>query len=188
MPGKIYLINQDEEVRFLNNFSRHPVTMGGETYETSEHYFQAAKFFRTDPEWAKKVAEAKGPAACKKLGNSREHKIQENWNKIWALIYMEKVLIRKARQHECVMNQLMATGHDYIVERADWDDIWGDGPYGYGRNQLGRLWMKVRRYFETGKMEEFVKVCPLCFGKSVDDNVIDCPTCKNSGIVEVAKF
>ena len=144
MPEKIYLINMDKEVRFLNNFSRHVVVVGGKEYETSEHYFQAAKFFVTDPEWAEEVRKAKGPAKSKKLGNSREHKIADDWNELWSMKYMREVLVEKAKQHEEVKEQLMNTGNSYIVERADWDAVWGDGPNRDGENRLGRLWMKIR--------------------------------------------
>jgi excisionase family DNA binding protein len=48
----------------------------------------------------------------------------------------------------------MSTGDDYIVERADWDSVWGDGPNRCGKNQLGRLWIKVRGEFRKGWHKE----------------------------------
>jgi len=144
MPDKVYLINKDKEVRFLSSFSAHSIVINGKIYETTEHYFQSAKFFHTDPEWAEEVRKANGPKLSAKLGRSRDHKIDENWDKCLAMLNMEKALIAKSQQHQEVMDQLMATGDSYIVERADWDSIWGDGPYKCGKNQLGRLWMKVR--------------------------------------------
>jgi len=150
---KTYHINQDEEVRYLGNFSRHSVVVDGKKYKTSEHYFQAAKFFDTDPDWAKQVAKADWPSAAKKLGKDRKHKIKDNWDKKWALFHMKKVLIAKAQQHKIIYDQLMATGDAKIVERADWDAIWGDGPNRDGKNQLGKLWMEVREEFREGKYE-----------------------------------
>ena len=150
MPGKVYYINKDMEVRFLSNFSKHPVEIDGKIYETSEHYFQAAKFFKTDPEWAEKVAAVKGPAMSARMGRSREHKIDEDWDKGSSIAFMTIALVAKIKQNQEVMDQLMATGDGYIVERADWDSIWGDGPELCGENRLGRLWIHVRRAIEKG--------------------------------------
>ena len=144
MPGVVYYINLDEEVKELSNFSRHPVEVDGVLYMTSEHYFQAAKFFETEPEWAKAIASTRWPSEAFKMGKDRSHKIDPNWDTSSALYHMERVLFEKVKQHKVIYDKLLATGNAYIVERADWDDIWGDGKNRVGKNQLGRLWMKVR--------------------------------------------
>jgi len=139
-----YQINADPRVKILGNFSKHPVTIDGVTYKTSEHYFQASKFFETDPEWAKAIAEAPNPARSKNMGNDRSHPIHPEWNRGESIKMMLRVLLEKAKQNPEVLAVLKDTGTELIAERADWDSYWGDGPYGNGKNMLGKLWMIVR--------------------------------------------
>lgn len=153
MSGKVYYINKDKEVRFLSNFSKHPVVIDGKRYATSEHYFQAAKFFNTDPKWAEEIRNSPNPAQAAKMGNDRSHKIQPKWDEEWAMYHMGRVLLAKALQNKLVKEQILETGDAYIVERAPWDAIWGDGKNGDGRNQLGRLWIRVRNRLREEKNE-----------------------------------
>lgn len=148
---KVYYINQDKEVTTLSNFSRHPVQLGGFTWPTSEHYYQAAKFFDTDNAWAEAIAKVAWPSQAKKMGNDRSHPIDSMWSKGQAVRYMLNVLFAKVHQHQEVYEQLMSTGDDEIVERADWDAIWGDGPNRDGKNLLGKLWMVVRETLKEQK-------------------------------------
>lgn len=57
---------------------------------------------------------------------------------------MLEALLAKADQHQEFLQELLGTGDALIVERADWDAIWGDGPNRDGLNFLGRLCMLVR--------------------------------------------
>jgi ribA/ribD-fused uncharacterized protein len=140
-----YYINKDDEVLGWTNFSRHPVVIDGKTWPTTEHYFQAAKFFRTDPYWAGKILGCgNSPFVAKKMGNDRSHPINPGWNKGMAVKYMLIALLAKAEQHPALAKKLLDTGDATIVERADWDNIWGDGPNRDGANLLGKLCMIVR--------------------------------------------
>ncbi len=145
MANGILYINKDEEVRFLTNFSHHAIIVDGKTYATSEHYFQAAKFFETDLNWAKKVRTAKHPSDAFRLGKDKAHPIHPKWDKGEAIKHMRIALMAKLEQHDVVRKQLLDTGKMKIVERADWDAVWGDGPKRNGKNQLGRLWMSIRK-------------------------------------------
>lgn len=143
-------INQDPEVNPLNNFSKHPVEMDvpqlgvSYTVATSEGYFQAAKFFRTDLPWAEKILNTGSASSTKRMGNDRSHPIDPNWNNGVSVERMNEVLFAKYRQHEEVRDVLAITKDRKIVERADWDLIWGDGPDGKGKNYLGKCWMFIR--------------------------------------------
>ena len=141
---EIYYINQNEGVTTLSNFSRHVVELNGDLWTTSEHYFQAAKFFDTDPDWAKEISKVKWPSQAKQMGKDRSHPIHPKWAQGEAVKHMLVILFAKAEQHQVVYDQLMATGDAEIIERADWDEIWGDGPKRDGKNLLGKLWMIVR--------------------------------------------
>lgn len=147
---KVWWINQDPEVRPLCNFSKHPVKIkfdfgaGEVEVKTSEAYFQAAKFFKTDPNWATKILEETNPANTKRMGNSREHEIDPDWQNGMSVQRMLEVLFAKYRQHQEVRDALILTEDKMIIERADWDSVWGDGPDGNGKNYLGKCWMFIR--------------------------------------------
>ena len=50
----------------LSNFSRHPIELDGERWATTEHYFQAQKFF--DPASQQKIRDAKNPGDAARMG------------------------------------------------------------------------------------------------------------------------
>jgi ribA/ribD-fused uncharacterized protein len=147
----VYYINVDREVCLWSNFAKIPVVVGGLEWPTSEHYFQAAKFFTTDPEWAKAIRLSKTPAAAKKMGNNRSHTIDSEWDKGKSIEEMLKVLFAKAAQNKNAVDGLLSTGNSMIVERADWDPKWGDGKNRNGTNFLGRLCMIVRDVMKASR-------------------------------------
>ena len=53
--------------------------LDGKDWSTVEHYFQAAKFFGTDEEWAEQIRQAATPAKAKTMGRSREHPLRRDW-------------------------------------------------------------------------------------------------------------
>jgi ribA/ribD-fused uncharacterized protein len=51
----------------------------------------------------------------------------------------------KLSQHEYVQRKLLQTGSAEIVEDSPYDSFWGVGDTWQGRNELGRLWMRLRK-------------------------------------------
>lgn len=141
---KFFYINQDEAVRNWSNFSRHPVEIRGKVWPTTEHFYQAAKFFNTDPEWAEEIRQVKWPSQSKEMGKDKSRPLDPNWESGLKLQIMLEALLAKAEQCPGLLLELLSTGDAEIVERADWDPIWGDGPNRDGKNFLGRLCMIVR--------------------------------------------
>jgi N-glycosidase YbiA len=127
----------------FSNFSAHPVTIGDKVYATTEHYFQAAKFFITDPAWAEEVRTATSPAQTKKMGRDRSHRIDPSWEKIKESV-MLTALRAKVGQHPEVAQTLKQTGNAHLVEASPNDFYWGIGRDGTGKNRLGELLMVVR--------------------------------------------
>lgn len=56
---------------FMSNFSRHAITVDGKTYPTSEHYYQASKYYGVDEEYAEKIRLADTPTVAAKLGRDK---------------------------------------------------------------------------------------------------------------------
>ena len=57
---------------------------------------------------------------------------------------MHEALLAKFTQHADLRGILLATGEATIVEHTKNDAYWGDGGDGGGKNQLGRILMRVR--------------------------------------------
>src|SRR3990167_106939 len=125
----------------FSNFSRHPVKIWKETYPTSEHAFQAAKFAGT--KYAADVRKPKAPAEAARLGRDRSLPLRKDWESVKVGI-MKEVLVAKFSQHEGLKKTLLETADATLVEHTDRDAYWGDGGNGKGKNMLGRLLMEVR--------------------------------------------
>jgi N-glycosidase YbiA len=123
------------------NFSRHPITLKGKVWPTTEHFYQAQKFAGTHHEEAIRLS--RGPGDAAKLGNSRELPLREDWNQVKEGMMME-ALRAKFSQHDKCRQTLLETGDAYLFEDSQIDYYWGVGKSGTGKNRLGFLLMKLR--------------------------------------------
>ncbi len=134
----------------LDNFSSFSVTLeDGITYPTSEHAYQASKFFSTDQNIVEKIRNSKSAHEAKKIA----HTYEEKWRKDWyekRLEIMKEILLRKIQQNPYVKKKLLQTEDRIIIENSKKDLFWGSGENGDGENHLGKLWMEIR---ERIKME-----------------------------------
>ena len=146
MTIKFYGHKNGQAYAAFSNFSKHPVNIAGKSYKTSEHYFQAAKFFGTDETYAEKVRNAKTPLLAKQLGRSKKHPLRSDWEQVKVDI-MRTVVRAKFSQHGCIRELLLSTGDLKIVEHTGKDNFWGDGGNGKGQNWLGRVLMEIRTEF-----------------------------------------
>lgn len=125
---------------FLSNFSDSP-----KTPPTLEHHYQAAK---TDNlAYKDMIMSAKTPAEAKRL--ARNAPIKPNWNEI-KLKVMED-LLRKKFSDPTLKKKLIETGNEEIIE----ENWWGDKFWGIcnneGKNNLGKLLMKIRDELKNEK-------------------------------------
>jgi len=140
------------EFAFLSNFFEHPVEIDGIVYPTTEHAFQAMKAKEAAERYH--VAEAPTPAAAKARG--RKVSLREDWDAA-RFPEMERVLRLKFRDPG-LREKLLATGDRQLIEGNNWKDTtWGairdkDGAW-KGRNELGRLLMKIRDELRSGAGE-----------------------------------
>ena len=75
---------------------------------------------------------------------------------------MYNIIKEKTTQHPYVKKKLLETGDREIIEDSWRDDFWGWGPNKNGRNELGKLWMKLRNKLvnetEIEKQMHFIAV------------------------------
>lgn len=141
----IKFFGRDGKYAIFSNFAYTPLVINELKYKTAEHYFQSMKFVDTNPEYAEIVRNSNTPKECKKLGSTRDYRINPRWNSSEKIKVMETVLFCKAMQNEKFKNLLLESGNAEIVE-ASWDNFWGEGKAGDGENMLGKLLVELRTY------------------------------------------
>lgn len=137
-----------DEIRFyskcgewecLSNFWAAPFDLDGRTWQTVEHYFQAAK--TDDVAEIEKVQNAATPAKAKAAG--RKVKLRPDWEAVKESV-MLRALRAKFEQNAPLRATLLSTGDAVLKEAAPRDYHWGIGRTGSGKNRLGVLLMQVR--------------------------------------------
>lgn len=112
-------------------------------WPTSEHYFQAMKFL--DTEYQEKIRTAKTPAQAKRLGQTRDIPIRDDWEDEKVNI-MYDACYAKFSANKILLKALISTGDKILIEHTEKDKVWGDGGInGGGMNLLGKTLMKVRK-------------------------------------------
>jgi len=122
---------------FLSNFYPSPIIIGDYTFTCSEAAFQAQKCL--DPSSMGCFEGIDGKDA-KSLG--RRVAIRKDWDKIRVPI-MEEIL-RIKFSNPTLSAKLKATGNVKLIEYNTWGDKFWGVSYGEGRNELGKLLMKIR--------------------------------------------
>jgi hypothetical protein len=110
---------------------------------TAEHYFQAAKYFKTNPKYAEQIRVAPTPKMAKALGQSRTHPIRGDWEDVKEA-FMREAVMEIFKSHERIRKILLATGDQLLIEDAPTDYYWGCGRTGTGKNRLEHILMEVR--------------------------------------------
>jgi len=127
----------------LDNFSSFGIDYNGIYYQTIEHAYQSLKFKDVAPKVEKQIIECHSAYDAQKIAHENIEKQVKNWDDI-KLDVMEKLVRAKLEQHPYVKKKLLETKNNLICEDSPKDSFWGIGPNRDGRNELGKLWMKLR--------------------------------------------
>ena len=130
----------------FDNFSAFSVELWGRVFPTSEHAYQWKKFEFSKSAVAEEIVNARSARDTKVIADAHKEEISPDWHTV-KVSYMEEILRAKIAQHEKVKSLLMETGTKEIIENSPTDAFWGIGS-GDGRNELGKLWMKLRSELE----------------------------------------
>lgn len=131
------------EFYVFDNFSSFQVDWRGRRWPTSEHAYQAAHFFETAPELVEQIFAARSAHEAYKLAKANADKAPDNWDEIKVGV-MEEIIRAKCEQNLYVKEKLLLTLDEIIVEDSPKDSFWGWGADRQGRNELGKIWMKLR--------------------------------------------
>jgi ribA/ribD-fused uncharacterized protein len=150
---KLYMEHNDEKIlgffenyRFLSNFHKCDVYYEGHLYPSSEHAYQAAKYplsKRTiflDMDVSASVAKKFG--ADKNIPDFDIKEWDEKKYEIMCTIVFEKFYRNKD-----LRKGLLFTEDRYLEETNHWGDHYWGVCEGYGENNLGKILMKVRKFW-----------------------------------------
>lgn len=141
--GTIFFYESSSPYYYLTNFYLCVMKVGGVLYKSSEHYFQAAKFFTTRPDIAQLIANARTPREAFDLAHIYNIYVREDWRAVKDDVMLH-ILREKFRQNPDLAKRLRNTGSSKLVEHTSKDSYWADGGDGSGKNMLGQLLMVVR--------------------------------------------
>jgi len=154
MKDHLFFYRLKETWGCFSNFARTPIVVYTLEWATTEHFFQAYKFLKTDHEWAAEIRAAATPGKAAKEGRSRAHPLDPRWEEIKDDV-MRLALLEKFTQHEDCRDTLLATGDKMLVEHTVNDTYWADGTNedapGPGRNMLGYLLVELRTVLRCGE-------------------------------------
>lgn len=133
----------EREFYVFSNFSSFQVEWRGRVWPTSEHAYQAAHFFDTAPELVEKIFNTRSAHEAFKIAKSNGANAPKDWEDIKVGI-MEDICRHKLQQHSYVEKKLRQTKDWPLVEDSPQDSYWGWGEDRKGRNELGKVWMRLR--------------------------------------------
>ena len=142
----IYFYTITEKYGKFSNFSRYGVELDGKWWQTTEHYFQAQKFY--DEQYQEKIRHAPDPKTAATLGRSRQIPIRADWEQIKDQV-MRRAVLKKFQTHMELRQLLLSTHDQEIVENAPGDYYWGCGADGSGKNRLGKILQEVREILQN---------------------------------------
>ena len=139
----IYFSSTRDKWGPFSNFSRHGFELDCKYWKTSEHYFQAMKFpGKKYQEYREKIRLAETPGKAKKLGQTRQIPLREDWETAKEEVMLSA--LRKKFIHPKMKTILLGTENRHLYENYPYDYYWGIGKQHTGKNRLGELLMKVR--------------------------------------------
>lgn len=134
----------EREFYVFSNFSSFQVEWRGRLWPTSEHAYQASHFFETAPDLVEKVFNSRSAHEAYKIAKANGDKAPKDWEEIKVDIMLD-ICRHKLEQHPYVKQKLIATKDWPLVEDSPKDPFWGWGEDRKGRNELGKVWMKLRQ-------------------------------------------
>lgn len=133
-----------DEYFFLSNFYPVEIKLDGIVYPNAETAFQAQKTL--DVEERRKFSMLKNPVQAKRLG--RKVKLRDDWEEV-KLDIMTEIVSQKFLQHPHLIEMLLQTGDEELIEGNKWGDRFWGVCKGKGENNLGKILMKIRDAYKS---------------------------------------
>jgi len=128
----------------FDSYAPFQIEWRGKLWPTAEHAYQAAHFFNTDPDLAEQVRLQRSPRLADEFANHHSDRDDPDWKNIRIKI-MKEICRAKLNQHELIRETLYESGDGFLVEANPNDYFWGCGADNSGENNLGKIWMNLRK-------------------------------------------
>lgn len=142
------------ELGYLANYSNHGFVKNGIYYKTVEHYYQSEKF--DNLEIKKKIIDASSPKEASNIGRDRNNIRIHNFKKIKNQVMYEGIL-EKFRQNREIAYKLIETKDATIAEATVDEYYWGIGADKTGKNNIGKILVKVREKIKRELLESIIE-------------------------------
>lgn len=137
----IYFYKVNARYGCFSNFSKHGFEIERKYWATSEHYFQAQKFVGT--EYEEQIRLSTSPMEAANMGRDRGKTLRADWEEVKDDI-MRRAVLEKFKANKDILNILLSTDDEEIIEKTTNDYYWGCGKEGMGKNMLGKILMETR--------------------------------------------
>ncbi len=141
----------EREFFVFSNFSSFQVKWRGQLWPTSEHAYQAARYYDVKPEYCEQIRSMRSAQLAYEFMRNNRQSERPNWYNEKRDI-MKDIVRHKLQQHAYVQKKLLETEDVTIAEDSPVDPFWGWGPDKKGRNELGKIWMELREELKNGKI------------------------------------
>ena len=121
--------------------------------KTSEHVYQAMKFWYTDPAYSRQILQITRPGDAALLGRVNAEMRDMTFD-TYKDALMSIVCLAKMTQNN-LEEWLLLSEEREIQEDSPKDYYWGVGADGTGRNQLGKTWMVIRQHLKEGTLQTY---------------------------------
>lgn len=144
----------------FSTFSNNRIAVCGVDYlpdglfPTAEALFQASKLPK-NINYVKKQQQAKNPKISKSIAKNIVP--YDGWESNKFMI-MKKIIELKIEQYPFICDNLLKSGIRPIVFNSKFDNFFGVGIDGNGKNQLGKIFMEIRSELRKKQKREWMKI------------------------------
>lgn len=150
---KTYFDNYTMIWSVLSNFYPSKFMIDGKEYYHVEGYYQSQKFSNTNKDIEEHVRSTMDPKICKRI--ARSHILSGNELRVWENgrkdRVMKRALLCKFLSNSELLDVLLSSGDNILIESSRWDYYWACGQDDSGKNKLGELLMEVRELLSDTK-------------------------------------
>jgi ribA/ribD-fused uncharacterized protein len=123
---------------FLSNFYQSDMVVNGKLYRTNEHFYQAHK--TSNEKEHEQIRNQVTPYQAKQI--ARHVTLIPDWDN--KRIEVMKIGLEEKFKNPILKKKLLETLPYNLIENSPYDNFWGCGKDGKGKNMLGQLLMNLR--------------------------------------------
>lgn len=142
----------EREFYMFSNFSSFQVEWNGYLWPTSEHAYQAARFMGVQEDLVASIKDCRSAHDAYKIAKSNITTQRVSWDNE-KIDVMYQICRAKLIQHAYIQSHLLSTNEEKLVEDSPKDNFWGWGVERTGRNELGKIWMRLREELRHGQLQ-----------------------------------